>query len=140
MGKIRVAFQGVQGAHTSTAIEKAFPDQNVDPIPFSTYEQAFEAVENKDCDYAVIPMENSLQGSIHSNYFLLARKFLYIVKEVHVPIHYSLIGLPDAKIEEISLVITQPVHYLSARAIWMRCPENLRLKRYMTLRDVWKCC
>jgi arogenate/prephenate dehydratase len=108
MGKIRVAFQGVQGAHTSTAIEKAFPDQNVDPIPFSTYEQAFEAVENKDCDYAVIPMENSLQGSIHSNYFLLARKFLYIVKEVHVPIHYSLIGLPDAKIEEISLVITHP--------------------------------
>ncbi len=108
MKKIRVAFQGVQGAHTSTAIEKAFPGKKIDPVPFATYEQAFEAVENKDCDYAVIPMENSQQGSIHSNYYLLARKFLYIVNEVYVPIHYSLIGLPDAKIEDISLVITHP--------------------------------
>ncbi len=108
MDKIRVAFQGVQGAHTTTAIEKAFPEKEIELIPFATYEQAFEAVASKDCDYAVIPMENSLQGSIHSNYYLLARTFLYIVNEVYVPIHYSLIGLPDAKIEDISLVITHP--------------------------------
>ena len=81
MEKIRVAFQGAQGAHTTTAIEKAFPGKEIEPVSFSTYEQAFEAVETKDCDYAVIPMENSLQGSFHSNYYLLARKFLYIVRD-----------------------------------------------------------
>ncbi len=108
MQKIRVAFQGVQGAHTSIAVDKAFPGKEVESVLFPTYEQAFEAVEKKDCDYAVIPMENSLQGSIHSNYYLLARKFLYIVNEVYVPIHYSLIGLPDAKVEDVSLVIAHP--------------------------------
>mgnify|MGYP001484388887 CR=1 FL=1 len=108
MEKIRVALQGVQGAHTTIAVDKAFPGKNVELVVFPTYELAFEAVENKDCDYAVIPMENSMQGSIHSNYYLLARKFLYIVNEVYVPIHYSLIGLPDAKIEDISLVIAHP--------------------------------
>lgn len=108
MEKIRVALQGVQGAHTTIAVDKAFPGKNVELVVFPTYEFAFEAVENKDCDYAVIPMENSMQGSIHSNYYLLARKFLYIVNEVYVPIHYSLIGLPDAKIEDISLVIAHP--------------------------------
>lgn len=108
MNKIRVAIQGIQGAHTSTAVEKAFPDTPVETVLFSTYEKAFEAVENKSCDYAVIPMENSMQGSIHSNYYLLARKFLYITGEVYVPIHYALIGLPDAKIEEVNLVIAHP--------------------------------
>ena len=108
MGDIRVAFQGAQGAHTTIAINKAFAGQNVEPVSYPTYEMAFEAVENHECDYAVIPMENSMQGSIHSNYYLLARKFLYIINEVYVPIHYSLIGLPGAKIEDISLVISHP--------------------------------
>lgn len=108
MSSIRVAHQGVPGSHSTTAIEKAFPGQDIEAVVFPTYELALEAVESKDCDYAVIPMENSIRGSIHSNYYLLARKFLYIINEVYVPVHYSLIGLPDADIDNLSLVIAHP--------------------------------
>ncbi len=119
MGKIRVAFQGITGSNSETAIEKAFPGQEIEPVSFETFEDVFKAVEDNDCENGVIPMENSMQGSIHENYFLLAKKYLYIVKEVYVPIHYSLIGLPGAKKEEVTLVVTHP----SALA---ECREYLR--------------
>lgn len=108
MSKIKVAYQGTTGSHSSIAVEKAFRNREIEAILFPTYEMALEAVERKECDYAVIPMENSLQGSIHSNYYLLARKFLFIVDEVYVPVHYSLIGLPDANIDDLSLIIAHP--------------------------------
>jgi prephenate dehydratase/arogenate/prephenate dehydratase len=72
--------------------------KNVELVVFPTYELAFEAVENMDCDYAVISMENSnARPAFIPIIYLLARKFLYIVNEVYVPIHYSLIGLPMQK-------------------------------------------
>ena len=108
METIKAAYQGHKGSYSEAAIAKAFPEQNVKAMAYATYEDVFDAVEKGDCDYGVIPMENSIQGSIHKNYYLLASRYLYIVNEVFVPIHYSLIGLPDAKKEEITLVITHP--------------------------------
>lgn len=124
MEKIKVAYQGVPGAYSEAAITKAFPEQEVEAMPFASYAQVFEAVETSACDYGVIPMENSAQGSVHKNYLLLARCDLHIVKEVFVPIHYSLIGLPDAKKEDISLVITHPAALEECQAYLKQLPRK----------------
>lgn len=108
MRKVKVAYQGTPGSHATTAIEKAFPGLDIETFVFPTHKDALEAVEDERCDYAVIPMENSLLGSNHSNYYLLTQKYLYIVNEVYVPVHYALIGLPEAKIEDLSLIIAHP--------------------------------
>ncbi|CAI9776421.1 unnamed protein product [Fraxinus pennsylvanica] len=69
--RLRVAYQGVRGAYSESAAEKAYP--NCEPVPCEQFDTAFEAVEKWLVDRAVLPIENSLGGSIHRNYDLLLR-------------------------------------------------------------------
>ncbi|GFZ07310.1 arogenate dehydratase 6 [Actinidia rufa] len=66
---LRVAYQGVPGAYSEAAAGKAYP--NCEAIPCDQFEVAFQAVELWIADRAVLPVENSLGGSIHRNYDLL---------------------------------------------------------------------
>ncbi|XP_064949721.1 uncharacterized protein LOC135599019 isoform X2 [Musa acuminata AAA Group] len=74
---VRVAYQGVPGAYSEAAAGKAYP--NCEAIPCDQFEVAFQAVELWIADRAVLPVENSLGGSIHRNYDLLLRHRLHIV-------------------------------------------------------------
>ncbi|KAK4482685.1 hypothetical protein RD792_009852 [Penstemon davidsonii] len=69
--QLRVAYQGVPGAYSEAAAGKAYP--NCEAIPCDQFEVAFQAVELWIADRAVLPVENSLGGSIHRNYDLLLR-------------------------------------------------------------------
>ncbi|KAJ4832226.1 hypothetical protein Tsubulata_035892 [Turnera subulata] len=69
--QLRVAYQGVPGAYSEAAAGKAYP--NCEAIPCDQFEVAFQAVELWIADRAVLPVENSLGGSIHRNYGLLLR-------------------------------------------------------------------
>ncbi|CAH2060412.1 unnamed protein product [Thlaspi arvense] len=89
---LRVAYQGVPGAYSEAAAGKAYP--NCQPIPCDQFEVAFQAVELWIADRAVLPVENSLGGSIHRNYDLLLRHRLHIVGEVQLPVHHCLMALP----------------------------------------------
>lgn len=66
-----VAYQGVPGAYSEMAARKAVPD--CDPLPCEQFEVAFQALERWLADRAVLPIENSLGGSIHAVYDLLIR-------------------------------------------------------------------
>eukprot|EP00250_Pteridium_aquilinum_P001122 c11330_g2_i1 orf=1-615(-) len=74
---LRVAYQGVPGAYSEAAAAKAYPQS--EPVPCDQFEDAFQAVELWLSDRAVLPVENSLGGSIHRNYDLLLRHRLHIV-------------------------------------------------------------
>ena len=80
--QLRVAYQGVPGAYSEAAAAKAYP--GCDAIPCDQFEVAFQAVELWIADRAVLPVENSLGGSIHRNYDLLLRHWLHIVGEVQL--------------------------------------------------------
>ncbi|KAK6138439.1 hypothetical protein DH2020_027814 [Rehmannia glutinosa] len=104
--KLRVAYQGVPGAYSEAAAGKAYP--NCEAIPCDQFEVAFQAVELWIADRAVLPVENSLGGSIHRNYDLLLRHRLHIVGEVQLPVHHCLLSLPGVRKEYLTRVISHP--------------------------------
>ncbi|KAM0899448.1 hypothetical protein ACQ4PT_021309 [Festuca glaucescens] len=104
--QLRVAYQGVPGAYSEAAAGKAYP--NCDAIPCDQFEVAFQAVELWIADRAVLPVENSLGGSIHRNYDLLLRHRLHIVGEVQLPVHHCLLALPGVRRELLARVISHP--------------------------------
>nr|D3U715.1 RecName: Full=Arogenate dehydratase 1; Short=PhADT1; Flags: Precursor [Petunia x hybrida]ACY79502.1 arogenate dehydratase 1 [Petunia x hybrida] len=103
---LRVAYQGVPGAYSEAAAGKAYP--NCEAIPCDQFEVAFQAVELWIADRAVLPVENSLGGSIHRNYDLLLRHRLHIVGEVQLPVHHCLLALPGVRKEYLTRVISHP--------------------------------
>ncbi|XP_057457168.1 arogenate dehydratase 3 [Lotus japonicus] len=103
---LRVAYQGVPGAYSEAAAGKAYP--NCEAIPCDQFEVAFQAVELWIADRAVLPVENSLGGSIHRNYDLLLRHRLHIVGEVQLPVHHCLLALPGVRKDYLTRVISHP--------------------------------
>ncbi|XP_022986231.1 arogenate dehydratase/prephenate dehydratase 2, chloroplastic [Cucurbita maxima] len=104
--RLRVAYQGVSGAYSESAAEKAYP--NCEAVPCEQFDAAFEAVERWIVDRAVLPIENSLGGSIHRNYDLLLRHRLHIVGEVKFAVRHCLLANHGVKIEELKRVLSHP--------------------------------
>jgi len=104
---MRIAFQGEPGAYSEAAVLEHFgSDEN--PIPCESFDLVFESVENRLVDYGMIPIENSLAGSIHRNYDLLLEHKLHIIGEHYLRIQHCLIAQPGSKVEDIRLVISHP--------------------------------
>ncbi|KAL5716932.1 hypothetical protein ACHQM5_010034 [Ranunculus cassubicifolius] len=103
---LRVAYQGVPGAYSESAAAKAYP--NCEPVPCEQFDTAFDAVERWLVDRAVLPIENSLGGSIHRNYDLLLRHSLHIVGEVRLSIRHCLLANHNVRLEDLKRVLSHP--------------------------------
>ncbi|XP_057981890.1 arogenate dehydratase 2 isoform X2 [Malania oleifera] len=104
--RIRVAYQGVSGAYSESAAEKAYP--NCEAVPCEQFDTAFLAVEHWLVDRAVLPIENSLGGSIHRNYDLLLRHRLHIVGEVQLAVRHCLLANQGVGVEDLTRVLSHP--------------------------------
>ncbi|KAF5447102.1 hypothetical protein F2P56_032676 [Juglans regia] len=104
--RVRVAYQGVPGAYSESAAEKAYP--NCEAVPCEQFDTAFEAVEKWLVDRAVLPIENSLGGSIHRNYDLLLRHRLHIVGEVKFAVRHCLLANHGVEVEDLKRVLSHP--------------------------------
>ncbi|XP_058763331.1 arogenate dehydratase/prephenate dehydratase 1, chloroplastic-like [Vicia villosa] len=113
--KVRVGYQGVPGAYSEDAALKAYP--NCETVPCDDYEAAFKAVELWLVDKAVLPIENSVDGSIHRNYDLLLRHRLHIVGEVQQRVNHCLLGLPGVTKEELNSVMSHPQALAQCRTV-----------------------
>ena len=105
--KERIAFQGERGAYSEEAIFSFFKS-DVIVSPYQTLFDTFEAVQKKEVDFAVVPVENSLEGSINETYDLLLATDLKVQGEINLRIHHSLIARPEIKIEKIRTVYSHP--------------------------------
>ncbi|MEI8032039.1 MAG: prephenate dehydratase [Chlorobiaceae bacterium] len=103
MTNLTIAYQGEPGAYSEIAAMRIGM-----PKPFSSFEEAFSAVENREVDYAVIPIENSLGGSIHQNYDLLLQHPVVIVAETFVKVEHYLLGIPGSSIAGAKRVLSHP--------------------------------
>ncbi|XP_027172762.1 arogenate dehydratase/prephenate dehydratase 1, chloroplastic-like isoform X1 [Coffea eugenioides] len=104
--KVRVSFKGEPGSYSEDAALKAYPQ--CETVPCNEFEDAFKAVELWIADRAVLPIENSLSGSIHRNYDLLLRHRLHIVGEVQLPVNFCLLALPGIPLERLKRVLSHP--------------------------------
>src|SRR4051812_27112264 len=111
----RVAFQGEPGAYANLAAQQAVP--HAAAIPKPTFEDAIEAAKSGDTDLVIIPVENSLIGRIADIHHLLPESGLHIVGEHFLPIRHQLLGLQDAKLEDIKSVYSQAPALAQCRTI-----------------------
>lgn len=103
---MKVAFQGEPGAYSEQAVFDYFGD--VDTVPCESFETVFDAVVSGKSDSALIPIENSLAGSIHQNYDLLLRHHLHIAGEYLLRVQHCLIALPGVKMEDVWKAVSHP--------------------------------
>jgi prephenate dehydratase len=104
---MRIAFQGEPGAYSEAAIFAHFGN-GIQSLPCESFEQVFASVASGDSDCGLIPIENSLAGSIHRNYDLLLQNGLVVVGEHYLHVHHCLIALPGVELAEIRRVISHP--------------------------------
>lgn len=103
---MKIAFQGEIGAYSEEAVRALFPEAEV--VPKASFEAVFEAVEGGTVVHGVVPIENSLFGSVHVNYDLLRDHELVIVGELKLRIRHNLMALPGIALEEIRRVYSHP--------------------------------
>lgn len=98
-GNIKVACPGTAGSNTEQASVKLFPDADICFYP--DFADVFEAVENGDADYGVLPIENSTAGDIRQTYDLLAKYNFYICRRTQIKIDHCLVAKKGADIRTI---------------------------------------
>jgi prephenate dehydratase len=104
---MKVAYQGAPGAYSEAASYEIF-GKEADPVPCETFEEVFRQVEEGGAERGMLPIENSVTGSLHRNYDLLLEHQLHIVGEYPLRVRHCLIGLPGAEIHKIRKVISHP--------------------------------
>jgi len=104
----RVAFQGELGAFSHMAIRRMLgPD--VEAVPRPQFEQMFRALADGEVDAAMVPIENTLHGSVHENYDHLLKFQLPIVGETSERIVHNLIAPPGVSFAAVRRVFSHPV-------------------------------
>lgn len=102
----RVAYQGVPGAFSEQASLQFLPQ--AEAVGFRSFGEAFAATLSGDCDYACLPVENSLAGSINQTYDLLSDSVLHVVGEQIVRVHHNLLAKPGIKLADVKRVYSHP--------------------------------
>ncbi|MBL4589718.1 MAG: prephenate dehydratase [Alphaproteobacteria bacterium] len=97
-----ISFQGAKGAYSDLACRAMYPD--METLPCSTFDLAFQAVIKRDAEYAMIPVDNTLAGRVADVHHLIPKSGLHIVGEHLQPIHHNLLGVKGTKIEDIQTV------------------------------------
>lgn len=129
-----VGFQGELGAFSQVAASQLTAGSR--PVPFAAFEQVFEAVANGKCEAAVIPIENTLHGSVHENYDHLLKYGLPIQGETFVRIVHNLITPPGVKRSQIRRVYSHPVALNQCRHFFEANPGFERTSFYDTAGSV----
>src|SRR6056297_3315296 len=104
----KVAFQGVRGAYSETAVERFFgPDYTAEPCDF--FADVFKAVLQGDVAYGAVPIENSLAGTVHEVLDLLLQyPDIRVVGEQKIRIIHSLISVKGATMAGLTKVYSHP--------------------------------
>jgi prephenate dehydratase len=105
--KTRVGFQGEHGAYSEEATFSHFSTV-VNTIPFKTIREVFNLTEAGEIDYGVVPIENSIEGSVYETYDMLLTSSVKVVGEIVLRIVHCLIALPSSKIADIKTVYSHP--------------------------------
>ena len=120
--RLTAAFQGARGAFSEDAARQLL-GSGFETIPCRTFEEMFEAVSSGAADCAVVPIENSLAGSVHKNYDLLMEHDLTILGETNVRIVHHLIALDGVALSDVRRVHSHPVALAQCEKFLRAHPE-----------------
>jgi len=135
MKKVTAAFQGELGAFSQEAVRQLLGDR-ASVAPFQRFDEVFRALTDKNVDTAVIPIENTLAGSVHENYDHLLEYDVRIVGETNVRIVHNLIAPPGVRLRDIHRVFSHPVALNQCLDFFVKNPQIERVPYYDTAGSV----
>jgi prephenate dehydratase len=119
----KIAYQGEPGANSHIACNNVYPERET--LPCATFEDALAAIADGTVMLGMIPIENSIAGRVADIHHLLPSSGLYIVAEYFLPIHFQLLGVKGAKLEDVRSVYSH-VHALG------QCRKILRKRGFVS--------
>jgi len=122
---LRVAFQGEPGAFSEAAAVQLLGEQ-ITTVPRPTFEALFAAISNGAADALLVPVENSLAGSVVRVFDLLLESDLTITAETILPIEMNLIAMPGASQSEIRVVSSHPMALAQCERFFAAHPQFKR--------------
>ena len=131
----RVAFQGEPGSFSQHAGRKIF-GSGIESVTCFSFEDVFNAVVRGKAECGVIPIENTLAGSIHQNYDLLARHPLEIVAETSLRVEHNLIVHPGAGLRQITHIYSHPAALEQCKRLLRRLKMTEKISFYDTAGSV----
>jgi prephenate dehydratase len=132
---MKVGFQGELGAFSQQAIRQLL-GLKAEPVPHQRFDQVFAALDDGKLHAAVIPLENSLAGSVHENYDLLLKYQAEITAETSVRVIHNLIVPPGVSFRAIRKVYSHPVAVNQCLDFFARHPRMERTPFYDTAGSV----
>jgi prephenate dehydratase len=135
MRKLSTAFQGEPGAFSQEAVRRLLGDRAA-VVPLQRFDEVFRALADKNVDAVVVPIENTLAGSVHENYDHLLEYDVRIVAETNVRIVHNLMVRPGVRFREIRRVFSHPVALNQCLKFFAAHPEIERVPYYDTAGSV----
>ena len=112
-----VGYHGVAGAFSHEACLRFLPDE--EPIGLPSFADVIRAVESRETEYGILPLENNNAGGVDEVQELLTQSLLRVMAEHKLPIRIHLLGLPGSSLDEVRTAVSHPM------AI-KQCIETLR--------------
>lgn len=120
---ITIAIQGGYGAFHEIAAKAYFEPQEIDIMPNNTFKDLMASLKQRQVDYGIMAIENSLAGSIIPNYALIKESKMQIIGEIYLRIRQNLVALKGQKIEDIKEVYSHPMAILQCQLFFDSYPE-----------------
>jgi chorismate mutase/prephenate dehydratase len=122
--KVKVAFQGERGAYSEGAIYTFFGDA-AEVKPCRDLTEVFESVDRQEAQFGVVPVENSLEGSVNQTYDLFLTHDLKVSGEIIIRISHCLIANPSTSLEAVKTVYSHPQALAQCRRFLERLGRDL---------------
>ena len=127
---MKVAFQGIRGAYSEMAVHEHF-GKAVDTVGCDAFDDVFDRVESGEVTYGLIPVENTIAGTVVENYDLLFANDIFVIAEVYLPIRHTLLAKKGARLEEIKEARSHP-HALKQCKAYLKSKKIKMVPSYDT--------
>ena len=123
MDIVKIGFQGESGSYSEIAALRFFSNFKSSLIPFRSFQDLFDNVENSLLDAAIVPIENSIEGSVNETYDLLMEKHLFVTGEIYQRIRHCLI---------VNKPLSEPKTVFSHPQALAQCRNYIRKRFFRT--------
>lgn len=130
-----VAFQGERGSFSEEAAYKLL-GRRIRALPREAFSATFQSVARGTAKFCLVPIENTLAGSVYENYDLLLENHLHIVAEVNLRVVHNLIAFPGTTLATVRQVYSHPVALAQCGRFFARHPKVERVPFYDTAGSV----
>ncbi|MBV1923208.1 MAG: prephenate dehydratase [Flavobacteriaceae bacterium] len=124
---LKIAIQGIESSFHDMAVQKLFPNENVQLVECTSFEKVTESISNFEADYGVLAIENTIAGSILPNYNLIDSCNFEIIDEVFLNIQMYIMALASETIHDIKEIYSHPVALLQCKDYLRKFPPEFKI-------------